>query len=158
MQREVSGSLFVDLSQKPNRLLMPMLLHTVGDDLSFGQFDRFKKRCLIVAFLIVCLCFQSPGKYRQALLRTVQYLNLTLLVARKNQRKLRWVQMQPHNIHQFLNRIRIVGDFAFELFFDSRIQHQLNQLSINWRIGWPSARKMGRPIGVMISSPGSSPS
>lgn len=109
MQIPIRWSFSVNLLQKPNLFLMAVLLHTFGDNLSFGKVDRCEQCRRAVAFVIECLCLQSAGKHGQTLLRAVQCLNLTLFVARKKKHMLRWVQIQTDNIDQLLNKLRVAG-------------------------------------------------
>ena len=52
-----------------------------------------------------------PGLQRQHRLRSVQGLNLALLLTTEHQGVLRGIQIQPHDIHQFLYELGIIADF-----------------------------------------------
>lgn len=91
-------------------LLVPMLRHTLGDDLSFGQFERGEQRRCAIAFVVVRHRAEPPGESRQIFLRAVECLNMALFVDRKHQCMFGWIEIQPDNIGQFLGKLRIVGD------------------------------------------------
>ena len=84
VQVDIARCFPVNFLQKLQPLLMPMLRHTLGDDLSFRQFDGGKQRRRSVAFVVVRHRAESPGEHRQTFLRAIQCLNLTLLIDRKH--------------------------------------------------------------------------
>ena len=63
-----------------------------------------------MAFVVVREGLQPAGIYRQALLRAVDRLNLTLLVARKQERMLGRIQVQADHVDQLFSELRIVRD------------------------------------------------
>lgn len=83
--------------------------HAVRNDLALCQFDRGKQSGRPVAFVVVRERLQSTGKQPQAFLRSVERLNLALLVAREDQRMFRRIEIQPNNVHQFLGKLGVVG-------------------------------------------------
>ena len=88
---------------------MTMPGHAVRNDLALCQFDRGKQSGRPVAFVVVRERLQSTGKQPQAFLRSVERLNLALLVAREDQRMFRRIEIQPNNVHQFLGKLGVVG-------------------------------------------------
>ncbi len=95
MQVQVRQRLGIDLLQEPDPLLMPMLWQAFRDDSTLRQFDGREQRGRAVAFVVVRQRLESAGEQRQALLRPVEGLDLTLLIARQRQRVLGRIEVQP---------------------------------------------------------------
>ena len=78
MQVQVRRRLGIDLLQKPD----PMLWQAFRDDSTLRQFDGREQRGRAVAFVVVRQRLESAGEQRQPLLRPVEGLDRTLLIAR----------------------------------------------------------------------------
>ena len=78
MQVQVRQRLGIDLLQKPD----PMLWQAFRDDSTLRQFDGREQRGRAVAFVVVRQRLESAGEQRQPLLRPVEGLDRTLLIAR----------------------------------------------------------------------------
>ena len=88
----------LELLQKLDPFLMPMLWQALGDDLALRQFDGGKQGRYAIACVVVRQWFPSAGEEGQALLHPVEGLNLTLLMAGQHPRVLGRVEVQPDDI------------------------------------------------------------
>lgn len=117
---EIGRRLGIDLLQELDPFLVPVPAVQVRNDPAFGQFDRGEQCRRAMPPVVVGQRLQSAGEHRQAFLRAVQSLNLALFIARQHQRTVRRIEIQPHDVEQFLDEFRIIG--RFEAFRAMRLE------------------------------------
>jgi hypothetical protein len=101
----------IDLLQEFNPFLVSMLRHAFGDNRALGQFNCCEQCRGSGAFVVVCHRLQATGEDRQALLRTIERLNLALFITRQHLRVLGRIQVQAHYIDQLFGETWVVRDF-----------------------------------------------
>ena len=109
MQIEAGRGLGVDSLEEPDELLMPMARHAVADDLAVEHAERREQRRRAVALVVVGLRPAAARLHRQARLRAVQRLDLALLVDAQHQGLVRRIQIQPHDVGQLLDELRVAA-------------------------------------------------
>ena len=102
MQVQVGRRFRIDFLQELDPFLMSMSRHAFGDNSALRQFDCSEQGRGSVSFIVVCQRLQSARVNRQALLRAIERLNLTFLINTERQRFLRRVEIETHNVGQFL--------------------------------------------------------
>ena len=101
----------VDLLQKLNPFLMSVSRHAGSNQPSLGKFYRGKQGGRAMALVVMRHGFTSSRLERQAGLCPIRCLNLSLPVNGQHQ-GMRWrILIQPHDIHEFLDEVRIITDF-----------------------------------------------
>ena len=113
VQNHVDGQLrghgAVDLAQELPEFDVPMSRITGADDLPFQHVQRREQARGAVAFVVMGHGLAAPLLHRQAGLRPVQRLNLTLLVDAQHHRLVRRIQVHPHHVRQFLDKPLVLG-------------------------------------------------
>src|SRR5580658_100274 len=107
MELECGGKFPIKAAQESQPLLMSVPSVTFTDDLAVQEVERCKERRGAVALVIVRHRAAATFLQRQARLSAIQGLNLALLVQAQHQSFLRWIQIQPDNVGQFLQKFRI---------------------------------------------------
>ena len=72
-----------------------------------GHVQGGKKRCRTITSIVVRVCFRQTVIHRQGWLGPVQCLNLALLVHAQNQGFIRGIKIEPNNIPDFFNEMRV---------------------------------------------------
>lgn len=108
MQIETRVGTGVDGSKELDPLLMPF--HALADDDSLRDVEGREESRGAVAFVVVGHRSQTTGIDRQALLRSIERLDLALFVATEHDRVFRRIQVKPNDIDQLLFETRVVGD------------------------------------------------
>src|SRR4030042_1101447 len=90
--------------QEFEKLLMSMPSETLPDDFTLSQFERRKERRGAVALVVMGHGSTTAFFQRQTRLRTIQRLNLTLLVHAEHQGFLWRIQIKSHHVDQFLQK------------------------------------------------------
>ncbi len=103
--------LFVHKLEKLDPLLMAMTRHARSNQLTLRQFQRCKQRRGPIALVIMRHRTAPALLERKARLRAIQGLNLALLVAAQNERMVRRIEIQPDNIHQFVDEVGVAAEF-----------------------------------------------
>jgi hypothetical protein len=98
MQVQIVQRFGIDLLQELNLFLVSMSRHAFGDNRALRQFNCCEQLRGSVAFVVVCHRLQATGEDRQALLPTIERLNLALFITRQHQRVLGSIQVQAHYI------------------------------------------------------------
>ena len=98
MQGDLSGEFLVQSSEKPEELLVPMPLMALSDDATAQNFQGREQSGGAVAFVIMRHRPATAFLQGQAGLRTIQRLNLALLIHTQHDRLLRWIQIQAHYV------------------------------------------------------------
>ena len=98
MHVQIRGNIRVDLPQKGEKLLVPMIRPAMGQHLSIRYVQGSEQGRCPVTHVIVgdpLNVAQPQGQHR---LRTLQGLALTLLVHTQNQGVFRGIEVQPDHI------------------------------------------------------------
>jgi len=98
-------------AQEVNPLLMPVPLLAQTDHFSIQSIERCEQRCCAIALVIVGHGAGPAALQRQAWLRAVESLTLTLLVATQHQGMLGWMEIQADDGLPFFGEVRIGGHF-----------------------------------------------
>ena len=88
---------------------MPVALQAAADDFAGGHIERGKQRGGAVSLVIVRQRAGAALLERQSRLRTVERLDLALLVDAQDQGFVRRVEVEADNVLHFLAELRIVG-------------------------------------------------
>jgi hypothetical protein len=99
----------VNVAQELQELLRPMTRQAFSDDKAASNFERREQRRRAVTLLVVRDGGGATRLKRQARLRAVEGLDLTLFVDAQHQRVLGWVHVKPDDVGDFLLELRIVG-------------------------------------------------
>src|SRR5277367_3325488 len=81
-----------------------------GDNLAFQITQSGKERDGAVADVVMGLGASVTLPQRKRALCALQGLALTLLVATEHQSTLRWIQIEPDDVPEFLFKVRVIGD------------------------------------------------
>lgn len=106
----VRWGLPVDEPKEAQPFLMPMLTPAGREHLPVQRVQRGKERGGAVSFVVVGHRLGAAFFKRQTLLGPIQGLDLALLIQRKYQRMLGRVQIQSHDLFQFLGKLRVVAE------------------------------------------------
>src|SRR6266542_6886513 len=97
--------------------------------------QRGEERGRAMARVVVGPALHLPGPHRQQRLRAIQGLNLGFLVDAQDQRLVRWIEVEPHDVA--------------DLFDEQRILRQLERLDPMWaqaeRTPDPTDRRLAEP-------------
>src|SRR5712692_4598255 len=107
MQVQTCWELSIQSPQERQELLIAMTRHAIGDDGSFQYIQRSEQGRGSMPFVVMRHRSATPFLHRQAGLGSIQCLNLTLLVHANDQRFIGRIQIQAHNVSQFLHKLRI---------------------------------------------------
>src|SRR4029078_11944997 len=110
MESEVGRGLGVDQLEKPQELAMAMPWHAGADHLAVEHAQCREQVGRAIAFVVMGDGAGTSLLDRQPRLGAVERLDLALLVARKNQRLVRWVEVKARGILDLLNEVRVAGD------------------------------------------------
>ena len=91
-QRGLAGKLLVQPSQKLSEFLVPVPIVALANDLALEDLQSGKERGRAIAFVVVSHSAATAFFKRQARLRSIQSLNLALLIHTEHQGLLRRVQ------------------------------------------------------------------
>src|SRR6266545_1905704 len=109
MQSQLRRRLAVDAGQEADELPATMARQTLANDLAVEQAEGRKQRRRAMARVIMRLPGGDAGTQRQQRRRSVQGLNLALLVHRQHQGLVGWIQVQAHDIPELLHEVRVAG-------------------------------------------------
>ena len=107
---EVFRCLTVNLTQEPKPFHMRVFALGSGDQLPFQVVQCRKQRDRPVPFVVMRLGPDVADPKRQSGLRPFQGLALAFLIAAKQQRLIRRVQVQTDDVPELLLEPRVVGD------------------------------------------------
>ena len=110
MKIEFGRRLAVDFLQETNEFLMPMARHTIADYLAVEHAQGRKQRGGAVALVVVCHGPAAAFLHWQTRLSPVQGLDLTFLVDTQNQGLVGRIQIEPHNIDEFLQEMLVAAE------------------------------------------------
>src|SRR5947208_8959351 len=119
---KTAGKTGVDVVQKPQELLVTMPPVTVADGDSARHIQGRKQRCHTMTFVIMRLPGRHTGRQRKNRLRTVQRLDLTLLIHAQHDRMIRRIHIQPHDVPHLLHELRVFGEL--KVFHPMRLQSE----------------------------------
>lgn len=100
----------VDSIQELPKLDSPMPPMALPDHLCGFHIQGGKKRRRPIASVVMGAPFSLSGAHRQNGLSTIQRLNLGLLIDAQDQSTLGRIEVQAHNVPDFLNKERIRGE------------------------------------------------
>ena len=106
--------------EKPDKLLMPVMLHAAANDLALQHVERGKQGGCAVPLVIVGHRPATPALQRQPRLRAIKRLDLRPLVERQDERMRRRIDIETDNIAQLGAELRIAGQL--ELAHPMRLQ------------------------------------
>ena len=116
-----SGRCFrLDFFEEPDELLMSMAWHTIADDFAVEHTESGEQGGRAVALIIVRHGSAAAFFQRKTRLGPVESLDLAFLVHTQDQRPVRGIQIQAHDIAQFLEKAFISTEF--ESFDQMRLQ------------------------------------
>src|SRR5690348_5908024 len=102
--------LSLDLVEKADELLMPMLLHAAPDDLAFENVEGGKQSGGAVALVVVGHGGGASLLQGQARLGTVERLDLALLVDREHDGMLGRIDIKPDHVMQLVDERGIIRE------------------------------------------------
>ena len=109
VHRLALGRTALDHLEKPQPRLMAMELIGHRQGFAGEHVQGGEQRADAVALVVVRHRLGAPFLHRQAGLGSLQCLNLRFLIAAQNQRVLGRVEVQAHDVVEFLNQARVVG-------------------------------------------------
>src|SRR5215831_7669362 len=89
---------------------MPVTPVATADGDAAGHIQGREQGSDSVSFIIVRLARGHAGCERQNRLRAIQRLDLTLFVYAQDDRAIRWIQVQAHDVPHFLDELRVFGE------------------------------------------------
>jgi len=110
MKVEFGWRFAVDFLQETNEFLMPMARHTIADHLAVEHAQGRKQRGGAVALVVVCHGPAAAFLHWQTRLSPVQGLDLTFLVDAQNQGLVGRIQIEPHNLDEFLQEVLVAAE------------------------------------------------
>lgn len=111
VQLKMFGCFSIDLFEKFQPLLMPVLVLDATDQASLKIVQRSEQGHRAVANIIVRLRSDMADAKRESGLGALQGLNLTFFIAAEYQRLVWRIEVQPDHIPKFLFKVRIIGEF-----------------------------------------------
>lgn len=103
------GNIAADQVEEANPFLVAVLFHTGADDLATERIHRGEQRGCSIAFVVVGHCLAAASLEWEPWLSSIQGLDLTFLIAGKNQRMFWWVEIKPDDVFEFFLKPLIVG-------------------------------------------------
>ena len=110
----------LDSIQEADELLVTMALHTSANDLAFEHVESSEQRRCSMALVVMGHRTGAAFLHRQAGLGAVEGLDLRLLIDRKDDGMGGRVDIEPDNIAQLVDELRVVGEL--ELLDPVRLQ------------------------------------
>jgi hypothetical protein len=107
MHLHLLGDVGFDVPQKGEKFLMPMPQLALGEHSAVGDIERGKQRSRAVANVVVGDTLDVSQAHGQQRLGACKSLNLAFLIRAQEQRVIRRIQVQPHDIARFLDEKRI---------------------------------------------------
>ena len=114
------GHLRLNSIQEADELLVTMALHAPADHLAFEYVESSEQRRCAVALVVVGHRAGAALLHRQARLGAVERLDLRLLIDREHDGMSRRIDVEPDNITQFGDKLRVVREL--ELLDPVRLQ------------------------------------
>ena len=103
----VTRNLAIDGVKEFSESLSTMTFVTVSNNLARSRVERSEKRGRTVPFRVMPATFGLSGLHGNQWLRSIQCLDVRLLIATKHQSVIRWIEIQANNIAGFLHEIGI---------------------------------------------------
>jgi len=100
-----------DQVEKANPFLVAVLFHAGADDFAAERVHRGEQRCCAIALVIVGHCLAAALLERKPWLSSVQSLDLTFLIAGKDQRVLGRVEIKTDDVFELFLKSFVVGKF-----------------------------------------------
>jgi hypothetical protein len=128
------GSLAINPAQKGQPLLVSVAWHAGTDDLTIGDIESSEQGCGAIALVVVSHGATSTFFDRQSRLGAIQRLNLAFFIRAQHQSVFGRVEVKPHHIDDFLNKLRVIAQFegAYLVGFEAGgIPHPAHHLSID---------------------------
>ncbi len=111
VQLEFSWGFMIDALQETDEFLMSVLGHAIANDLPIESVQSGELGGRTVALVVMGHRAAAARFQRQTRLRSIESLNLALLIDAENQRFIGWIQVQADHVDEFLNELRIAADF-----------------------------------------------
>src|SRR6266545_4889147 len=109
MQVQAMGKLSIKLAEKLDIFLMSMTRHTLADDGAVQHIEGGKQGCRAVSFVVMGHGAATTFFHGQPRLRSLQSLNLTLLIHAQDQGFIGRIQVQAHYIVKLFDELFISG-------------------------------------------------
>jgi len=109
MHLEISWDGMIEKVEKLAEFLTAVFGKALADDFAGGDVQGGKKGGGAVAEIIGGASFELAGAQRQNRLGTAQRLDLALFIHAQHQRVDRWAQIQPHDVADLLDQLRVFG-------------------------------------------------
>jgi len=106
---QATGEVRIDVIEKPQKLLMPVLPVTIADVDSAGHIQRREQGRHAMPLVIMALPRRYAGRQRENRLRAVQGLDLALLIHTQHDRVVRRMHIQPYDVPNLFHKLRIFG-------------------------------------------------
>ena len=110
MQRLVLGRLAVDLLEELEPFGVGVALLALADDLAIEDIQRRKQRGRAMALVVVRHRLRPAFLERQSGLGAIERLHLALLIATQYQGMFGRGQVQPHDVFELLDELRVARD------------------------------------------------
>src|ERR1700735_633109 len=116
----------LDLIEKADELLMPVLLHALPDDRTVEHVERREERGRSVALIVMGHRPAAPLLQRQARLGPVQRLDLGFLIKGQHHRMGRWIDIEPDHITKLLGKMLVIRqlELAYPMRLSKRGSHE----------------------------------
>ena len=155
VDRLARGNLLLDDIEEANKLLMAMALHVAADHRAVEDVHRGEQRRRAVALIVVRHGSGAALLQRQSGLRSIKRLNLALFIDRQDDGVCGRIDIEPHDVAQFIDEARVVGQLE--------LAHPVRLQTMGAPIRWteltlsPAAFAIKAPVQWVVS-PGGSPS
>src|SRR5664280_3677903 len=110
VQIQPRRGLLIDGFQKADEFLMTMAGHTVADHLAVQNIEGGEQGGGVVTLVIVGEGAATARLHRQSRLGAIQGLNLAFFIDAQHQGFFRRIQVQSHDILQFLDELRVPAE------------------------------------------------
>jgi len=111
MDVELGRHARVDCLEELQELLTAMSPMALTNDFSRGDIERRKERGRAVPSVVMRAPLGDPGLERENRGASIQRLNLTLFIDAEHERAIRWIEIQPDDVADLLDKLRIFREF-----------------------------------------------
>ena len=112
---EVRWGIGVEMAQKLEEFLVAVAMFALSNNQTGSDIEGRKKGGCAVSDIIVGDSIDITQAHRQEWLGAVKCLNLTLFIYAQDHGLVRWVDVKPHDIANFFDKERVIGEFEMAL-------------------------------------------